>query len=138
MTIVARFEAFYRDFDTTDIRDAESVYHVKTVFRDPVKVVSGRQQLMTYLEHSRQGLTHCKFTLAEPVCVANTAFWTWDMHYSHPKLDQGNISTLRGATLIKFEDLVVAQEDFYDLGAMVYEKVPMLGMVVRRIKSGLM
>lgn len=137
MSIVARFEAFYRDFDTVDLRDAESVYHVNTVFRDPIRTVSGRHQLMAYLEHSRKGLTHCKFTLEQPVCAGNTAFWIWDMHYSHPKLNRGNIDTLRGATVIRFNDLVLSQEDFYDLGSMVYEKVPLLGVVVRRVKGGL-
>ncbi|WHI49643.1 hypothetical protein P3339_14310 [Microbulbifer sp. MLAF003] len=39
--------------------------------------------------------------------------------------------------MVRFSDKVFYHEDFYDMGAMVYEQVPLLGSLIRKIKSRL-
>jgi hypothetical protein len=59
------------------------------------------------------------------------------MDYAHLKIESGRILTIQGMSHLKFSSRVFYHEDSYDLGAMLYEHVPILGMVTRKIKHGL-
>jgi hypothetical protein len=59
------------------------------------------------------------------------------MHYRHPKIKAGTPQILNGATLIKYEDKVNYHEDFYDMGAMIYQHIPLLGFVVKTLNAHL-
>ena len=45
------------------------------------------------------------------------------MHYAHRKIAKGKALSLAGATQIKFTHTISYHEDFYDLGAMVYQHI---------------
>jgi hypothetical protein len=42
---------------------------------------------------------------------------------------------VRGVTLIRFTDRIYYHEDFFDLGAMLYQHVPVLGSVIRYLNN---
>lgn len=59
------------------------------------------------------------------------------MTFSHPKLQQGKQRTLDGCTqlIIDIEQQrIIYHRDFFDLGAMLYEGLPVLGRVIKLIK----
>ena len=54
----------------------------------------------------------------------------------HRKVGGGEPIILDGVSVFKYEEgKAVYQRDYFDLGAMIYEKVPVLGSVVRWIKK---
>ena len=57
------------------------------------------------------------------------------MKFSNPALAGGKMITLRGITQIRFTDRIYYQEDFYDLGAMLYQHIPVLGAIIRFVNS---
>jgi hypothetical protein len=61
----------------------------------------------------------------------------WQMTFSHPRLRRGKALKVRGMTLIRFTDRIYYHEDFYDLGAMLYQHIPLLGTAVRHINRRL-
>jgi hypothetical protein len=55
------------------------------------------------------------------------------MHFKHPKLGNRLIS-VRGVSHLQISDKIDFHEDFYDMGAMLYEQLPLLGNVTRWLK----
>lgn len=130
-----QFEAFYRDFGKADLTALADIYHPLVVFQDPVHAVDGIAALRGYFESSRANLRHCSFDFNHRAIQDDTGFFQWRMDYAHPRIQRGKTQCLRGCTLIRARrNKIVYHEDFYDLGAMLYEHVPVLGWAIRKIK----
>jgi hypothetical protein len=57
------------------------------------------------------------------------------MTYEHKALNRGKAITIEGHSLIKGnDDGVYYHKDYLDMGAMVYEHIPILGRLVKAIK----
>ena len=63
----------------------------------------------------------------------------WEMTFSHKRLDGGNPITVEGVTYLEFDEkgMVIYHRNYFDLGAMLYERVTLLGRFVKLIKRGL-
>ncbi len=57
------------------------------------------------------------------------------MLLKHPRLNGGALVTVPGSTHLRFRDKVVYHRDYFDAGAMLYEQLPLIGMVIRIIKG---
>jgi hypothetical protein len=77
------------------------------------------------------------FHYTEEHVTDNGAAIAWQMTFSHPKLAGGRKIEVRGITMVRFSDRIYYQEDFYDMGNMLYENVPVLGRIIRYIKGRL-
>ena len=58
------------------------------------------------------------------------------MTYQHNKLNQGKSVTVAGSSYIKGEgDKVILHRDYLDLGAMIYEQLPLFGKLTKWVKA---
>lgn len=133
--LIGELQAFYRDFLAADTDRLAEIYDPSVIFCDPIHRVEGLDALQAYFEGMRGGLTHCRFEFEAGVQGSDSACLPWVMHYGHRSLNGGRPMELRGCSLLRYGDRIHYHEDFYDVGAMVYERVPLLGAVVRGIKS---
>ena len=60
---------------------------------------------------------------------------TWTMSLKHPRLNGGDPVIVPGSSLIRFREKVFYHRDYFDGGAMLYEQLPFIGMVIRAIKA---
>ena len=135
--IIEQFKRFYQVFDPKALHEIDAIYTDDVEFRDPIHQVNGRAQLRAYMEHMAGNLDSCRFFYLEEQISGNTAFVKWNMHFTHPKLAGGKELTVRGMSEVRFGDRIYYQEDFYDMGAMVYEHVPVFGRVVQWLRHRL-
>ncbi|WP_299588388.1 nuclear transport factor 2 family protein [uncultured Microbulbifer sp.] len=133
-TLVKDIQAYYRDFLVRDPANLSKMYSDKVVFRDPLHRIEGLPALKSYFSGMSRGLTQCRFRFEEASITRDSACLPWYMHYAHQSLKGGRPLRLRGCSFVRFSDKVFYHEDFYDMGAMVYEQVPLLGSLVRKIK----
>jgi len=136
-TLVKEVQSYYRDFLAQNPENLSSIYRDDVVFRDPLYRIEGLHALMAHFGEMSRGLTQCRFRFEEASITHDGACLPWYMHYSHQSLKGGRPLQLRGCSLLRFSDKVFYHEDFYDMGAMVYEQVPLLGSLIRKIKSRL-
>ena len=58
------------------------------------------------------------------------------MHFQHGKLKNGQPILVEGHSRLKFVDnKVICHRDYFDVGSMLYENVPVVGDLVRLIKN---
>ncbi|SDZ84786.1 nuclear transport factor 2 family protein [Microbulbifer marinus] len=135
--LIQDLQQYYSDYVAADPAQLEHLYREDVIFCDPLHRIEGLPALKRYFAAMSEGLSECRFEFEEPSVADGSACLPWHMHYAHRSLNGGRPLVLRGCSLIRYAEKVYYHEDFYDLGAMVYERVPLLGALVRGVKSRL-
>lgn len=136
MEQIKRFKDFYRNLHQADLSRITEIYDDAVVFRDPVHTVKGAADVHAYMTDLCENLNVCRFEYLDQVVEEGAAFIKWDMHFSHKRLGDEVIS-VRGISHIQFRDKIFYHEDTYDMGAMLYDNLPLLGSVTKWLKGRL-
>ncbi|MGL4356378.1 MAG: nuclear transport factor 2 family protein [Aeromonas popoffii] len=136
---LARFIALYQQLDKQQLYRLPEVYAEKVIFIDPAHRIEGLTALTDYFAALYQRLADCRFEITSQQQQGREAWISWVMTLSHPRLAAGQPVRVEGATHLEFDaaDKVCLHRDYFDLGAMLYEQLPLLGPVVRTIKGRL-
>ncbi len=137
MRIIEDFLDLYRELDADTPKRLGAVYSETVHFKDPVHSVMGLPALQRYFTEVSEHLVFCRFEFLTVEANEHTAFLRWTMSYSHPRLAAGRALALNGASYLRGDEKIEYHEDYYDLGAMVYEHVPILGRLVSHLKHGM-
>lgn len=121
--------------DTIDLVD--EIYAPDVVFADPIHSFEGRETLKKYLASLYDGVAHCHFEWEPVVREEGRAAVPWIMEVEHARFRKGRRVRVPGLSLIRFADQVTHHQDYFDMGALIYERVPGLGSVIRGIKARL-
>ncbi|HHQ4894015.1 TPA: nuclear transport factor 2 family protein [Aeromonas veronii] len=136
---LARFIGLYQQLDKQQLHRLPEVYAEQVVFTDPAHRIEGLAALGDYFAALYQRLAYCRFVITSQQQQGPQAWLGWTMTFSHPRLRGGEPVTVEGATCLEFDEAgkVCQHRDYFDLGAMLYEQLPLLGPVVRTIKMRL-
>ena len=137
LQVLQQLKTFYGEFSADRLDLLDTLYTADVEFRDPVHSLHGGLALKRYLRKMAANLHDYHIRYLDEVCSGNAAWLSWEMAYSHPQLNAGKIISVRGSTQLKFTDKVYYHEDCYDLGALVYEHVPLLGAAIRKLRQRL-
>jgi hypothetical protein len=114
-----------------------AIYHRDIVFTDPVHTLEGLGTLTDYFTRMYSNVTSCRFEYTDEMILDNRGSLRWVMHLKHPKLAGGEEVEVPGASFLQFGDQITHHEDYYDLGAMLYENIAVLGSAIRHVKKRL-
>lgn len=133
---LSNFVLVYQKLSKESLQLLDTIYHENVTFTDPLHTVEGFDDLYQYFQNLYQNLTSCKFVIDEVIWQDSQASLFWTMTYQHPKLNKGKVVTVIGTSHIKGEGgKVIYHRDFLDLGAMLYEQIPLLGQLTKWIKT---
>lgn len=134
---IEAFKALYSDLRAADIPALmPGVYHPEVEFQDPFHRIVGRDCLEEYLAGGVKDAVMCTFTFHREIVAGNQAFVEWTMQLAHRKLQGGRAhSTPGGSMLVVGEGGIIVHRDYFDAGSMLYERVPVLGSLVRLVKK---
>lgn len=135
-SLIDNFKTLYGDLVKADLSQLDQLYGSDIIFKDPIHEVQGLVALEDYMSAICQGLDYCQFEYLDELMGQNSAYIKWIMHFRHPKLGKRLIS-VRGATHLNFDSKITYHEDLYDMGAMLYEHLPLLGPSTRWLKRRL-
>ena len=131
--VLERFKFYFQVLHKADLSKLREIYDDQVLFRDPVHDMRGLVELEDYFTSMCADLTDCRFEYLDEVIGERTAYVKWVMHFRHPRLKNRLIS-VRGVSHLKFGEKIEYHEDFYDMGAMLYEQLPVLGNVTRWLR----
>ncbi|HDU8575530.1 TPA: nuclear transport factor 2 family protein [Vibrio diabolicus] len=128
----------YQKLNKANLHLLKDVYHQDVVFEDAAHRLEGWPALSDYFTSLYANVISCDFVIHEHQQVRDTGFLTWTMELQHPKLQKGAPILVNGVSHLKFsEGQVIYHRDYFDLGEMLYENLPLLGSVVKTIKQRL-
>ena len=136
---VERFKTLFHELNANNCHLSmfEHVYSNEVSFTDSFHNIYGVANLHHYCQNLYQNVNHCRFTFEHELVQHGSAFLTWNMNFSHPRLKSGADIKVDGCTQLKFSDKIHYHRDYFDAGQMLYENVPLVGNVVRAIKARL-
>jgi steroid delta-isomerase len=133
---VARFISFYRVFSDEVIRrDLRGLYADCAYFADGFKEAEGIAAVEAYFLASAEGLESCTFDVQDMAVQQGNYYFRWVMALTMKRRPGAPVRTV-GMSHVRFDATgkVTFHQDYWDTGA-VYDKVPILGMVIRWIKK---
>lgn len=129
------FVDIYQRLSTNNLSLLEKVYHENITFIDPLHYVEGFDALTHYFTGLYEQLSQCDFVINNVLIQNNEAAIYWTMTYQHRTLNKGKSVTVSGHSHIKgSQDKVFFHRDYLDVGAMLYEQLPVVGRVIKWIK----
>lgn len=132
-----KFIDIYSQLATDNLDTLEQVYHPDVTFIDPLHRVEGYQALLNSFSHSYSNIVQCDFVIDDYFQSDDKqAAIYWTMTFRHKTLNKTKPVIVTGHSHIKAKDnKVIYHRDYLDLGAMIYECVPILGMAIKAIKQ---
>ena len=111
------------------------VYHPQARFKDPFNEVQGLAAITAIFGHMFKSLMAPRFTVISIVAAGDEAFLTWDFSFQRPGKVAAPI-TIHGASHLRFDadGRVVLHRDYWDAAEELYEKLPIIGALMRWLK----
>ena len=107
-------------------------------FVDPIGSLSGLNAMKNYYKNMYKEVESIRFDFTSFSNNGDRYHFSWDMHLKTPNLNSGEEFTVSGVSEIHFDgELVRYHRDYFDMGEFIYERLPVLGRIVRLIKERL-
>lgn len=133
---LARFLETFNALRHDNLHLLDEMYASEVVFEDPLHRVVGLAELRRYFARLYEGVAGIRFEFDEAVTGKDRAMLAWTMRMRHRRLRPGEELALPGASDLRFEDgKVLSHRDYFDAGALLYERLPVLGGLVRAVRS---
>ena len=126
---------FFNGLNKDTMGRLDDFYAADVLFRDPVSEIRGVAGIKAYYAKMYENLVSIRFDFDKEVGQGDEIVAPWVMHMRHKGLDGGKEIVVPGVTHIKFKNgKAVYHRDYFDMGAFVYEHVPVIGAGVRYVK----
>jgi hypothetical protein len=133
------FLTTFNQLDKTSLNLLDSIYHPDIRFTDPAHTLEGLPALKRYFRSLYGNVRFVRFDFGTRMQSEDQAFVTWTMEMSHPRLAKGRTVAVEGCSVLTFasDGRVTIHRDYFDLGAMIYEHLPLAGGLIRTVKKRL-
>ena len=134
---VGRFKKYYAEFSEEKIRgETRGLYAEDAYLADPFKTVEGIDKLEAYFLSSTETFNECSFDIEDVTGQNGEYYFRWTMHLVLKRQPKEKIEAI-GMSHIRFnpDGKVVFHQDYWDAGSAVYERIPVLGAAIRKVKN---
>ncbi len=135
----SKIRELYTAFDGKNLSILESYYSQSVAFQDPAFSCQGLDALKAYYAHAYQHVIAIQFDFVDIFNSGNKYSASWMMRIRVRGLNAGKEYQVSGNSILHFdaEGLIEYHRDFLDLGEMVYERIPVQGFLIQKIKQRL-
>lgn len=129
---LARHLDWFASMSPQTLDDIDAVYAESATFRDPFQQVHGRDAIKALYANMFRRLQVPRFVIGEVVAQGGQAFVSWDFRFELG----GRAQQIHGGTLLTLaaDGRIAAHRDYWDAAEGVYEKLPLVGALLRVIK----
>ena len=135
---VGRLVALYEGLKPADLPALRGVYADDAHFKDPFNAVQGVAAIARIFGHMFRTLDGPRFQVLTAVAEGDSVFLTWDFHFRR-RGQRGAAMCIHGASHVRFnaQGQVAMHRDYWDAAEELYEKLPLLGVLMRWLKRRL-
>ena len=134
---VDRIVAYFETLAPDRVADIGNLYDPHARFVDPFNDVVGLAAIEGIFAHMFVALETPRFVVTERIVQGQQCFLTWDFHFRFKNFQKNAPQTIRGGSHLVFseEGLVRLHRDYWDAAAELYEKLPVVGGLMRWLKK---
>lgn len=126
----------FNQFNGSNIQSLNDFYSSNIIFSDPAHQIQGLDNLKNYYQRLYKNVESIHFDFKRFIQEGPILSGEWTMKLQVRQLNGGKPFEVQGASFFEFnaDHLVVIHRDYFDLGAMLYEKIPGLGHLIKVIR----
>lgn len=134
---VVRVVVFFENLSPADLAALGTLYAPEARFKDPFNEVQGLPAITHIFEHMFNTLEQPRFVVTGRVVQGPQCFLTWDFLFAFKNFHKGVTQTVRGASHLVINDQgrVTLHRDYWDAAEELYEKLPVVGGLMRWLKA---
>ena len=119
----------------TSIESYADLFDLNVCFEDPFQKVIGIEEIYNIFQHMFETLYNPHFIVNEIVCDKQCAYLRWT--FSYQRSSKQKIEKFTGVSRVQFLETgkVLSHVDYWDAAENIYEKIPLLGHIMRLIKQ---
>lgn len=133
---IKAYAGFFETLDRDSVPDLRKLVTEDVRFRDPFNDVRGVDRMMRIFEDMFEDVENPKFDILATLEDGAHGFIKWRMTASHPSL--GDLS-FEGVSEVETDrhGRISSHIDYWDPAAAIYDRIPVVGFVLRRISRRL-
>jgi hypothetical protein len=128
---------FFETLSPDSVAQLHALYDAQATFKDPFNEVQGLPEIERIFRHMYVALDHPYFVITGQLVDGAQAFLTWEFRFRFKRFDTATPQTVRGGSHVVFNEqgLVTLHRDYWDAAEELYEKLPVVGGVMRWLKK---
>ena len=133
---VAALVNYFENLTPASVGQLKQYYAAQARFKDPFNDVSGLPAITGIFEHMFVALIGPRFVVTQHICQGEQCFLTWEFRFQFRNYQIGTEQVILGASHLVFDalGLVVLHRDYRDAAEELYEKLPLVGGLMRWLK----
>ena len=134
-----RLCVFFESLTPESLGDIAQVYAPDAFFKDPFNEVRGVPAIEAIFRSMFAQLESPRFLIRSRILEGRSACVTWDFEFRFRSFRRGQSQTIRGASWLEFDSAgrVCHHRDYWDAAEELYEKLPVLGRLMRLLRARL-
>lgn len=133
----SKVKDFFLGLNKATLHLVDEFYDENILFRDPIVELKSRRQVKDYYQHLYQHVESIGWNFFDEIQDQSRCTLTWQMTLTAKNFNGHKPVVVDGVSVITFggrEGRAVYHRDYFDMGAFVYEGLPVLGGLVRFVK----
>ena len=132
-----QLSAYFESITEAKLPQLRNFYAPDAYFKDPFNEVRDVASIEHIFADMYVSLHEPRFVVHSKVEQGDEAFLTWDFNFRIKKYKPGVAQTIRGSSHLKFDeqDRVCYHRDYWDAAEELYEKLPLVGGLMRFLKK---
>jgi hypothetical protein len=133
---VASIGRYFESISPETLTEIANWYTTDARFKDPFNDVRGVAEITRIFEHMFQSLHDPRFVVTRQIVDGPHAFLVWEFHFRFKRFDTVTQQIVHGGSHLALtpEGLISEHRDYWDAAEELYEKLPVLGGLMRWIK----
>ena len=132
---VQRIVALFEQLSPQDLPGLAEIYSADARFKDPFNEVKGVAAIQRIFEHMFASLDGPRFVIRDTIVDGDQCFLSWDFSFRMKRFNR-DAQLIRGASHLKLgaDGRILLHRDYWDAAEELYEKLPLLGALMRWLK----
>lgn len=138
-TAVDRIVEAFQTLTPAGVDALDAIYAPDARFKDPFNEVQGLTEIQRIFRHMYVSLENPHFVVTGRIVQGKQCFLTWEFRFAFRRFKQGQAQCIVGGShlVLNPDGRITLHRDYWDAAQELYEKLPIVGVAIRWMKSRL-
>jgi len=135
-TAVDRIVEAFQTLTPAGVDALDAIYAPDARFKDPFNEVQGVAEIQRIFRHMYLTLDNPRFVVTGRIVQGTQCFLTWEFRFGFRRFKPGQAQCILGGSHLLLNDAgrITRHRDYWDAAEELYEKIPLVGSLMRWLK----